>query len=200
MLLLRLLARLLGVLWVLALGVLALGVSIYCLDANGIVGLGSLRPDRLADLASVRDHVGRFLRQLAAPGPVAALSLLCGVGAILIGATLLVAILRRPKERLAVLDGDRGEGTLAARPAALRAMVRALAEGPHEVIEIARPRFSLARGGTGGRLTIRAVHAPTSESPQAQAELARALEPLTSPFSLRLRLRLKQSESAKRRG
>ncbi len=198
MLLARVLARLLGAVWVLALAVVALGISVYCLDANDLIGLGSLRPDRLAHLASVRDHVGRFLRQLAAPGPAASLSLLCGLGAVLVGLLLLVAILRRSKERVAVMEGDRGEGTLAARPSTLRAMLRALAERPHEVIEIARPRLSLARKGAGGRLSIEAVKSPTSAPAEVEAALARALEPLTGPFSLRLRVRFKRRKSAER--
>lgn len=198
MLLLRVLARLVGVLWVLALATLALGIAIYCLDANGLIGLGSLRPDRLAHLGRVQARVGGFLHQLAASGPVASLSLLCGLAAVLVGFLLLVATLRRPRERLALMDTDSDSGTLAARPSTLRAMIRVIAERPQEVISVGRPKLSLSRRGSGGRVTVRAVQAPTSETGEVEQALARALEPLTSPFSLRLRTRVKRDESTAR--
>ena len=65
------------------LALFGLAVAMYCVDA--LVGLGSVRPDRLLHLPSVRDHVGHFLNQLAAPGSTAGLALLCGLGAMLPG-------------------------------------------------------------------------------------------------------------------
>jgi len=52
MIVLRPLVRLVGVLWLLALALVGLGVALYCFD--GLVSLGSARPDRLVDLMSVR--------------------------------------------------------------------------------------------------------------------------------------------------
>jgi hypothetical protein len=66
-----------GVVWALLLAVLALGVSLYSL-----IGLGHARPDRLVHLGTVRRETGRFLAQLQAPGPIAAISLLCGLAAV----------------------------------------------------------------------------------------------------------------------
>ena len=71
---LRTLARLIGFLWMLLLALFGLGVALYCFD--GLVSLGSARPDRLLHLPSVRRHVGRFLNQVAAPGSTAGLALL----------------------------------------------------------------------------------------------------------------------------
>src|ERR1700727_3903961 len=98
---LRPLVRLIGVLWMFGLALLGLAIALYCVDA--LVGLGSIRPDRLLHLPAVRRHVGRFLNQLAAPGGTAGLALLCGLGAMLIGILLLLGVLGRRKQRLAIL-------------------------------------------------------------------------------------------------
>src|ERR1700744_6104424 len=112
MALLRVLARMVGVIWMLVLALFGLAVAMYCVDA--LVGLGSIRPDRLLDLPGVRDHVGRFLNQIAAPGPTAALALLCGLGAMLLGILLLIGILGRRKQRLVMLERDDRTGAIAA--------------------------------------------------------------------------------------
>ena len=82
----RVIVRLIGVLFVVTLALGALAIAAYSLD--GVIKLGSLRPDRLLGLVTVRDRVGSFLTQLARPGDVAALSLLCGAGAVLLGNSL----------------------------------------------------------------------------------------------------------------
>jgi hypothetical protein len=53
---------------------------LYCVD--GLISLGSIRPDRLLHLRSVRHHVGRFLTQITAPGSTAGLALAAGVVAV----------------------------------------------------------------------------------------------------------------------
>ena len=113
MALLRVLARMVGVIWMLVLALFGLGVAMYCVDA--LVGLGSVRPDRLLDLPGVRDHVGRFLDQVAAPGPTAGLALLCGLGAMLLGVLLLIGVLGRRKQRLVILEHGDQTGAIAAR-------------------------------------------------------------------------------------
>ena len=113
MALLRPLARVIGVLWMLVLALFGLAVAMYCVDA--LVGLGSVRPDRLLHLPSVRDHVGHFLDQLAAPGSTAGLALLCGLGAMLLGILLLIGVIGRRKQRLVILEQDGQTGTIAAR-------------------------------------------------------------------------------------
>ncbi|MFZ0385954.1 MAG: hypothetical protein WAL22_09840, partial [Solirubrobacteraceae bacterium] len=81
-----------------------MAVALYCVDA--LVSLGSIRPDRLLHLPTVRRHVGRFLDQLAAPGSTAGLVLLCGLGAMLIGVLLLIGVIGRRKQRLVILEQD----------------------------------------------------------------------------------------------
>ncbi|MGZ6669485.1 MAG: hypothetical protein ACXVH3_32910, partial [Solirubrobacteraceae bacterium] len=98
MVLLRALARLIGAVWMLVLALLGLGIALYCFDA--LISLGSARPDRLLNLARVRRHLGRFLDQIAAPGPTAGVALLCGLGAMLLGVLLLLGTLRSRKQRL----------------------------------------------------------------------------------------------------
>ena len=89
--LLRVFGRMVGVVWMLVLALFGLAVAMYCVDA--LVGLGSVRPDRLLGLPGVRRHVGRFLDQVAAPGSTAGLALLCGLGAVLLGIVLLIGAL-----------------------------------------------------------------------------------------------------------
>lgn len=196
MILWRLIVRLIGVVFVLVAALAGLAIAAYCLD--GAIGLGSLRPDRLLRLPTANHRVGDFLAQLAGPGPVAALSLLCGVAGVLLGLFLLVGVLRRPKERLALLESDGSAGDLAARPGVLREMLRALAEQPRQASAVDRPKLSLARRGTGGRVTVVAKRSSTSEPTQVKQALEQALRPLTDPFSLKQRIQVRQGTKGER--
>ncbi len=196
MILWRLIVRLIGVVFVSVLALAGLAIAAYCLD--GAIKLGSLRPDRLLSLPTVRHRVGDFLTQMASPGPVAALSLLCGVGAVLLGLWLLVGVLRRPKERLALLESDGSAGDLDARPGVLREMLRALAEAPRQASAVARPKLSLARRGTGGRVTVVAKRSSTSEPEQVKQALEKAIAPLTEPFSLKQRIHVREGTKGER--
>jgi hypothetical protein len=198
MLLVRSLARLVGLAWMLALAALGLGVAAYSVDA--LVGLGSVRPDRLLGLPSVRRHVGHFLAQLGAHGPVASLSLLCGVGAVVAG-VLLIAGLRGSVPRMAVLerDGSEATGTLSARRGPLREMLYALSQRPRHVQIAARPKLSLPRRGHRGQVAVQATYRPEDAEPaQAQAAIEEALVPLSQPFSLSVRVRMTQDRAARR--
>ena len=156
MLLWKALIRLVGMVLTLAVALLALGIALYCLD--GLISLGSLRPDRLLRLSSARLHVGHFLDQIAADGSTAGLALASGVGAMVLGGLLVVGPPRSPKQRLAVLSADDAGGTangiLAARPRALRDMTRALAEQAPAATSIDRPKLRLSRRANRGRLTM----------------------------------------------
>lgn len=196
MLLLRVLTRVLGMLWMLVLALLGLGIAVYCLD--GFISLGSARPDRLLGLASARRHVGHFLDQIAMPGPTAALALLCGLGAILIGVMLLAGTLRSRRERLAVLDRDASSGTLAAQPGVLRAMVRALAEQAPGATSVKRPKLKLSRRGGRGRLKVTAARARTSDPREVEQAIKQRLAPVTDSFSLRPRVRVRVGERGER--
>jgi hypothetical protein len=192
MLLARALARLIGAIWMLVIALLGLGVALYCLDA--VINLGSIRPDRLLDLSSVRGHVGRFLTQVAAPGSTAGLALLCGLGTMAIGGLLLVGTLRSSRQRLAVLEADSGTGIVAARPRVLAAMSRYLAEQTEGATKVRRPRLSLSRSGRRGRLTLRTTRTRTSDPRTVRQALTDAVAPVSEPFALRARVSVKLSE------
>ncbi len=195
MMLLRPLTRLIGAVWALALGLLGLGIALYCLD--GLVSLGSARPDRLLGLLSVRRHVGRFLDQVAAHGPIAGLALLCGLGAMLIGVVLLVSTISSRRQRLAVLEHDT-DGTLAARPRILRAMAGALAEQASGATSIKRPKVSLGRRGIRGKLKVTASRSATSDRGEVEQAVKDKLGPISEPFGLRPRVRVQLGEHGER--
>ncbi len=196
MMLLRVLTRLVGMLWMLALALVGLGVALYCLD--GVISLGSARPDRLIGLPGIRRHVGRFLDQIAAPGPTAGLALLCGLGAMLLGALLLVGVLRSRRQRLVVLEYDTDSGTLAARPGAVRDMVKALAEQTPGATSVKRPRLALSRRGNRGRLRVTTARARTSDAREIEQALTERVAPVSEPFHLKPRVRVRLGERGER--
>lgn len=194
--LLRTLARVIGVVWMLVLALLGLAVAMYCFDA--VVSLGSARPDRLLGLPGVRRHVGRFLDQVAAPGSTAGLALLCGLAAMLLGVLLLIGVLGRRRQRLAILEQDRQTGAIAARPKPLRDMARALAEPARGATSVKRPKLSLSRRGTRGKLKVNATRTRTTDPQELKAAVEKAMEPITEPFSLKPRVRVGLGESGNR--
>ena len=190
------LARLIGAVWMIALALFGLGVAMYCFAA--VITLGSARPDRLLDLPSVRSHVGRWLDQVAAPGSTAGLALLCGLGAMLLGVLLLIGVLGRRKQRVAILDHDNSDGTVAARPRPLRDMTLALAEQARGATSIKRPRLSLSRRGTRGRLKLNATRTRTSDPQEVKDAVISAVQPISDPFHLKPRVQIRLGESGNR--
>jgi hypothetical protein len=196
MVLLRALARLIGAVWMLALALLGLGIAAYCFDA--LVNLGSARPDRLVGLSSVRRHVGRFLHQVAAPGTTAGLALLCGLGAMLLGLVLLLGTVGSRKQRLVVLEQDSETGALTVRPRTLREMALVLAEGTRGATSVKRPKLSRSRRGTRGRLTVNVSRARTSDAREVQRAVQEAVAPISEPFRLKPRVRVRLGERGDR--
>jgi len=196
MLLLRALARVAGVLLMLILALAGLALVLYCLD--GFIRLGSARPDRLLHLPAVRDHVGRFLHQITAPGPAAALALLCGAGAILLGIVLLIGVLAPRRQRLILLERDGSEGTLAARRRPMRDMARALAGSAQGATTVARPRLHAGGRLRPSRLTVTATHSRTHDSQQVERAIGERLQPLTEPFGVRARVHVRSGEPGSR--
>lgn len=196
MLLLRVLARLAGIALMILLAVAGLGVALFSLD--GFTRLGSARPDRLLHLAVVRDHVGRFLHQVAAPGPTAGLALLCGGGAVILGLLLLAGLLVPRRQRLVLLERDDAEGTLAARPAPLREMAGALAASTPGATGVARPR--LRRGGRlrPTHLTVVASRSRTHDPGQVEHGIDERLRPLTTAFGMRSHVHVRIAEPGSR--
>jgi hypothetical protein len=200
MLLCKALVRLVGTVLMLALALLALGIALYCLD--GLITLGSARPDRLLHLSSARRHVGHFLDQIAAGGSAARWALAGGVGAIALGGLLIAGLLRSPKQRLAVLSADDADdtanGTLAARPRALRDMSRALAEQAPAATSIERPKLRLARRANRGRLTMTVSRTRTSDPDDVERNVTEHLKPISGPFRLTPRVRVRLGEPGER--
>jgi hypothetical protein len=196
MILLRALTRVVGMMLTLALALICLGVALYCLD--GLINLGSVRPDRLLRLPSFRDRVGHFLAQTAAAGSTADLALAAGVVAVLLGLLLLLGTLRPGRERLVILRHSGGDGTLAIRPGTLRMMAQAMAEQARGVTSIKRPQLKLARRGTRGALIVTATKTRTSEVTDVQTAVTEQLEPLLGPLHLQPRVRVHAGQKGDR--
>jgi hypothetical protein len=173
-----------------------LALALYCLD--GLVGLGSIRPDRLLHLPSARRHVGHFLSQLADPGSTAGLALLCGLAAMAWGILIILGVVGPRRPRVAVLDRDGSGGTVAARPGPLRDMALALAEQAPGATRVRRPKLALSRTGNGGRLWIRASRARTDDPVDVSHAVEQLLEPLTEPFALRPRIHIVAGQAGER--
>jgi hypothetical protein len=183
---LRPLVQLLGLLWSLVLALFALGIALYCLD--GLIGLGSVRPDRLLALPSVRVSVGRYLAKLEAPGHLAAGPLLCGLAAIVVALSIMAALVLRPRQSVALLDADEQTGVLGVRRRTIAQLLQALATGSRDVLAVKRPRVLLQRRGRGGRLRIAAAASNGNADSAVTNAIERALEPITEPFALRARI------------
>jgi hypothetical protein len=192
LLLLKAVARLVEMLLMAAIALLGIGVGLYCL--SGLISLGSARPDRLLHLPLVRHDVGHFLVQLAAPGPVAVLALLCGIGVALIGLLLIVGLLRSRRERLLLVEHDEQQGDLYARPRAVSGMVRDVTLRIEGVTSVKRPTVRHNRDGGHGRVKVLASRGPDSDSATVDHALHEHIDPITGSLHLKgtLRARLVQ--------
>lgn len=182
--LVRLLARVIGLLVLLALAAAGILLAVFCIG-TGTHGpsLGGLA--RLFSLNVVRDNVGHWLHRLAAPGSVAVIAGLCGLGAMAVGLLLIAGILVPRRERLVELASGK-EGRLAARRRALALVATSLVEQVRGVTE-ARVRVRPFRW-TGGRLKVRASRSRDADSGAVRGAVRDQLESLTQPFRLRVRV------------
>lgn len=126
MLLRRAVARLLTFVLLVALALAGLAVAVFCIE-GGHRGLSLPALARRGHLSQLSHKVGRFLHVLEASGPVAKLSALGGLAAVILGVLLLVGVLRPRRERLALLE-EGEQGTLAARRRALAQVATGLVE------------------------------------------------------------------------
>ena len=182
---LRLLVRLTGFIWAVALALLALGIAMYCLD--GLVSLGGARPDRLVHLVRVREEVGRFLHRLEASGHLASLAFACGAAALIAGLALGRGLLRPPRQRLALLDAPE-DGELGARRRALRQIAKTLTADAEGVEDVRRVALALRRNGAGGRLRLDVTLASGGEASVSTEAIEAALAPVCEPFKLERRV------------
>lgn len=186
MIVLRALAHLVAFVLLAALALAGLAVAVFSLGAGpeglSLPGLASLV--RLPDLERL---VGTFLAALEGGG-VRGPALIGGAIAVVGSLLLLVGALRRPAERLMVLEQGSG-GRLAARPRALGQAVGALAETARRVTE-AKVRVKPRRRGVGGRIQVTALHPPTAESADVGKRVGEVLGPIAADIrGLKVRTR-----------
>lgn len=180
----RALVRVISVVLLIILAVVGIALAIFCIG-TGTSGpsLGGLA--NLLQLSALRDTVGTWLGQLEAPGPVALIAAVCGLGAVLLGLLLLAGLLVPRRERLVTLA--RGEhGTLAARRRPLAQAATALVEQVRGVTE-ARVRVR-PRRRAGGRLAVRASRTRRVDARQLKEAVREELGGLTNPFKLKARV------------
>jgi hypothetical protein len=196
MLALRALTRLVGVVLMVVIALAGLAVALYCLSR--LVSLGAANPPRLLHLPTVRDRVGGFLADLAAPGPTAGIALGCGGGAIALGLLILVGMLAPRRSHVALVDRSASHGIMGARRRALRDLARALAAQADGLTSVKRARVALSRRGTRGRVTVIAAHTPATDPDQVQRAVRETLVPITDTFHLRPRVRVRVPNPAER--
>jgi ABC-type multidrug transport system fused ATPase/permease subunit len=194
-LLLRAVTRLVTLVLLAVLSVCGSAIAIFSIgwSRTGDFNLPGLA--RLAHLGDLRDQVGELLHDLAGPGPVAAIAVLCGLGALAVGLLLLMGALWPRRERLVILDrGD--EGTLAARRRALARVASALAEQTRGVTAT-KVRVRPGRW-RGGRLAVRADHSRIQQPHDVRRHTQLARAPLTEAFGLRARVQPRLGKNRRR--
>jgi hypothetical protein len=77
-------------------------------------------------------------------------------------------------------------------------MARALAESVNGATSVKRPKVSLSRRGTHGKLKINATRTRTTDPRELQAAVQKAVEPVSEPFGLTPRVRVRLGESGNR--
>lgn len=187
------LSRLVGTLLLALISAAGLAAAIFCIEG----GDDTLSIPRLASyihLPTLRRAVGTELRTLEAHGPVAWVSLGCGVGAIALGIVLLTGVLVPVRERLVILTRD-DAGETAARRRALAAVAAALASEPRTVLR-ARAWARPTRHSPGGRVQIRAEHLGTADRDQVTHAVNDSLRELADSLPLEVSVHVRAGGGA----
>lgn len=187
---LRALAGLLGFLAMVALAVAGLAVAVFCIQG----GDETFSPANLASLLGLdglRDTIGSWFESLEDGGSTAIVAALCGAGAVLLGAAVVVGALAPRRERLLTVN-QAEQGEIAIRSRAAASALSSLAERPREVVR-ARARVRPARRGIGGRARLRMTTLDgTDERPRAVQSRA-DLRHLAGRMSLHLSSRRRRT-------
>ena len=77
-------------------------------------------------------------------------------------------------------------------------MARALAEQTPGITTVKRPKLTLSRRGTRGRLKVTASRHRTSERDDVQRAVRSQLEPISGPFNLKPRVRVHLGQPGER--
>jgi hypothetical protein len=189
------LARLIALVLSTTLAVAGLAVAVFSVQGDSsALSLPSLASHlRLDDLHA---SVGGLLADLQADGPSAKVAALAGAGAVLLGLLLLFGVLGRRRERLVVLRSDH-EGRIAARPRAVGQAAVSLGEQSRDVLR-AKAKTTARRRGIGGRLRLTAYHAESTDEADAIAAGRARVQTFAESFSLRLRMRGRESRRGAR--
>jgi hypothetical protein len=166
---LRLVAAVLAFLLLLLVAVGGMVVAIFCLRGDSAT-LSLAHLASLLSLDDLRDKVGTLLGTVEADGPVAALAVLCGAGAVLLGLALIAGALLPRREGRLIVERD-ARGTIDARRRAVGDALTDLAERP--------------RGPLGAKAKVRPNRSGTDERPVA-VEARRDLAQLGEALSLKL--------------
>lgn len=180
----RALVRVISFLLLVILAVAGIVLAVFCIS-TGTSGPSLGRLARLLDLGSLRETVHVWLGQLQAPGAVAGVAAVCGLGAMLLGLLLLAGILVPRRERLVTLASSE-HGTLTSRRRPLAQAATALVEQVRGITE-ARVRVR-ARRRAGGRLTVRASRTRPTDAAEVRGAVREQLRGLTDPFKLTARV------------
>jgi hypothetical protein len=194
-LLLRAAARLLTVALFVVLAACGLAIAIFSIRGSrtGSFNLPGLA--RLVHLGELRNQVGELFHDLAGPGPIAGITVLCGLGAIAVGLLLLVGMLWPRRERLVVLEAT-AQGTLAARRRVLGRVAGALAE---QARGVTATKVTVRPGRwRAGRLSVRASYSRAQESEDVRQRTQLALAALTEAFGLRARVQPRLARRGRR--
>lgn len=194
-LVLRAAVRLLTVVLFVVLAACGVAIAVFSIGGSrtGDFSLPGLA--RLVHLGDLRDQVGELLHRLAGPGPVAVVTVLCGLAGIAVGLLLLVAMFWPRRERLVVLETS-NEGTLAARRRVFGRVASALAEQARGVT--ASNVRVLPGRRRGGRLWVRASYSRAQDSEDVRRRTLLALAPLAAAFGLRARVQARLARRGRR--
>jgi hypothetical protein len=183
--LLRVLARIVVLVLLVALSLVGLAVAVFSIQ-------GGDRPLSLPGLAELvllpeaEDEVGDYLGRLEAPGPLAKRSALAGAGAVLAGALLLLGVVAPRRERLVVF-ADEERGRLSARRRPLAAAAEVLARQVRGVTE-AKARVRPPGRVRGGQLRVRVSHSRNQQHGEVKQRVRRALAPIVESAPVRPRV------------
>lgn len=186
--------RLIGFVLLVVLALVGAAMAIFSIE-GGETGLSI---PALADLVSLPE-LGRtsddFRAQLEGDGPIASLSALGGLAAIVLGVVFIVGALSPRRERLLTLD-DSDSGRLAARRRPLAQYATTLAERVDGVSD-ARVRAKPGRFGRGS-LKVRADRTRPARRREVCDRVKEALEPVSGAFGLRSRVSTRIGEGSSR--
>ncbi|MGI8749750.1 MAG: hypothetical protein ACR2J6_04245 [Thermoleophilaceae bacterium] len=194
MIVLRALVRVLGLLLVVALALIGAAVAIFSIQ-GGDTGLSMPVLADLVGLPRLGASLDGLRAELEASGPIAVLSALGGLAAILLGVLLVCGAITPRRPRSFTLD-DGGEGKISARRRPLSQLATALALRAGGVTSAkVRARPGRRRGGV---LKITAERTRRSSDSEVRSGLQDAVAPLAGALGAKTRAKTSIAERGAR--